>query len=397
MRRAAEEESMKLSEGRILTTHAGSLPRPRALTELYARRAHGEPVEQAKLDQAAREATRWAVAKQREAGVDVANDGEQAREGFFLYVQHRMSGFGGRWKRPPWKDLASYPEFMAQRREWLSRREAVSNFDPPMAVGEVRYANRAALDEEIAQFEAALQAAGGAFAEVFMTAPSPGIVAAALKNRHYATEEAYLDALAEALRVEFEAAVERGWLLQIDAPDLALERHISYAERPVREFVGFVERVIASINRALRNVPRERVRLHVCWGNYEGPHDRDVALREILPTILQANVGGFVLPFANPRHSHEVDLFKEIRLQDDQALVAGVIDTTTNYIEHPEVVAERLQRAARAVGDPRRVLAGTDCGFDTSAGMGRVASDVAWGKLKAMRQGADLASERLFR
>ena len=388
---------MKLSESRILTTHAGSLPRPKALTELYARRAHGEPVDQAKLDAAAREATKWIVARQREAGVDVANNGEQAREGFFLYVQHRMSGFGGRWKRPPWKDLSNYPEFMEQRREWLSRREAVSNFDPPMAVSEVRYTNPSALEEELSQFETALKEAGDGFAETFMTAPSPGIIAAAMKNEHYDSEEAYLGALAEALRVEFEAAVQRGFLLQIDAPDLALERHISYADRPIGDFVAFVERVIASINKGLVNVPRDRVRLHVCWGNYEGPHDRDVALREILPTIMQANVGGFMMPFANPRHSHEIDVFKDIRLKDDQALIAGVIDTTTNYVEHPEVVAERLQRAARAVGDPKRILAGTDCGFDTSAGMGRVASDVVWGKLEALRDGAKLASDRLFR
>ena len=388
---------MKLSEGRILTTHAGSLPRPKALTELYARRAHGEPVDRAKMDAAAREATKWIVARQREAGVDVANNGEQAREGFFLYVQHRMSGFGGRWQRPPWRDLAEYPEFVAQRREWLSRREAVSNFDPPMAVAEVRYADRGPLEEELSQFEAALKAAEGGFAETFMTAPSPGIIASAMKNAHYDSEEAYLAALAEALRVEFEAAVQRGFLLQIDAPDLALERHISYSERPVGDFVAFVERVIAAINKALVNVPRDRVRLHVCWGNYEGPHDRDVALREILPAILQAEVGGFMLPFANPRHSHEIDVFKDIPLKDDQALIAGVIDTTTNYIEHPEVIAERLQRAARAVGDPRRVLAGTDCGFDTSAGMGRVANDVVWGKLRSLRAGADLAAERLFR
>lgn len=388
---------MKLSEGRILTTHAGSLPRPKALTELYARRAHGEPVEQAKLDSAAREATRWVVARQREAGIDVANNGEQAREGFFLYVQHRMSGFGGRWKRPPWKDLASYPEFVEQRRQWISRREAVSNFDPPMAISEVRYTNPAALEEELSQFEAALKETGDGFVETFMTAPSPGIIAAAMKNEHYDGEEAYLAALAEALRVEFEAAVARGFLLQIDAPDLALERHISYGDRPTADFVGFVERVIASINKALVNVPRDRVRLHVCWGNYEGPHDRDVALREILPAILKADVGGFMMPFANPRHAHEIDVFKDIRLKDDQTLIAGVIDTTTNFVEHPEVVAERLERAARAVGDPKRVLAGTDCGFDTSAGMGRVASDVVWAKLKAMRDGARLASERLFR
>ena len=235
------------------------------------------------------------------------------------------------------------------------------------------------------------------FVEPFLTAPSPGIVAAAMKNEYYDTEEAYLAALADALKVEYEAIVGHGFLLQLDCPDLALERHISYQDRPLADFLGFVERVVAAINRALENVPRERVRLHVCWGNYEGPHDLDVPLADILPIIRQAQVGGFVFPFANPRHAHEYHCFEGGRgLDDDQILVAGVIDTLTNFVEHPEVVAERLERVARAVGDPRRVQAGTDCGFDTSAGMGRVAEDVVWAKLKALRDGARIASERLF-
>jgi 5-methyltetrahydropteroyltriglutamate--homocysteine methyltransferase len=235
-----------------------------------------------------------------------------------------------------------------------------------------------------------------AFVEPFLTAPSPGILAAAIKNEHYDTEDAYLDALADALRVEYEAIVAHGFLLQLDCPDLALERHIGYQDRPLAAFQGLVERVVAAINRALEHVPRERVRMHVCWGNYEGPHDLDVPLAEILPIIRQANVGGFVFPFANTRHAHEYHCFKGGVLGDDQVLVAGVIDTLTNFVEHPEVVAERIERVAAAVGDPRRVLAGTDCGFDTSAGMGRVAEDVVWAKLRALADGARLASERLF-
>jgi 5-methyltetrahydropteroyltriglutamate--homocysteine methyltransferase len=230
-----------------------------------------------------------------------------------------------------------------------------------------------------------------------VTAPSPGIVAAAMKTAWYDGEEAYLAALADALKVEYAAIVEAGFLLQLDCPDLALERHISYQERPLGDFLGFVERVVAALNRALEGVPRERVRLHVCWGNYEGPHDLDVPLAEILPLIGAAQVGGFVFPFANPRHAHEYHCFDGGRgLADDQLLVAGVIDPLTNFVEHPEVVAERIQRVAQAVGDPKRVLAGTDCGFDTSAGMGRVAEDVVWAKLRALRDGARLASERLF-
>ena len=222
-------------------------------------------------------------------------------------------------------------------------------------------------------------------------------MAAAIKNAWYESEEAYLAALADGLKVEYEAIISHGYLLQLDCPDLALERHISFQDRPLADFLGFVERVVAAINRALENLPPERIRLHACWGNYEGPHDLDVPLADILPIIRRAEVGGFVFPFANPRHAHEYHCFDDgAGLNDDQILVAGVIDTLTNFVEHPEVVAERIERVARAVGDPRRVLAGTDCGFDTSAGMGRVAEDVVWAKLSALRDGARLASDRLF-
>src|SRR5258708_31096093 len=279
---------MQRSEQRILTTHTGSLPRPAALTQLYARRARGESVDAAELD------------------------------------------------------------------------------------------------------------AAGKAAPALLVPPSAGIVAAAVLNEHYASEEAYLAALAAALKVEYDAIVGHGFLLQLDCPDLALERHVSYMDRPLGDFLGFVERVVAAINAALVDVPRERVRMHVCWGNYEAPHDCDVPLAEIWPVLRQAKVGGFVLPFANPRHAHEVGCLEIAPLADDQLLVVGVIDSLTNFVEHPEVVAERIERAAQAVGDPHRVIAGTDCGFDTSAGMGRVAEDVVWAKLKALSDGARLASERLF-
>jgi len=392
---------MRWSDDRILTTHAGSLPRPLALVELYARRAAGEAVDPAALDAAGREALRQIVPKQIEAGIDVGNNGEQQREGFFLYVQHRMSGFGGSWQRRQRGDVVRYPIFQKMMQEQQAGRTAVSNFLPPKAIGEVRYLDPAAVNAECDDFRGALEEAVGGFVEPFLTAPSPGIVAAAMKNEHYETEEAYLAALADALRVEYEAIVGHGFLLQLDCPDLALERHITYQDRPLADFLRFVERVVSAINRALVEVPRARVRVHVCWGNYEGPHDMDVPLAEILPIIRQANVGGFVFPFANPRHAHEYRCFEakgsaRRALDDDQVLVAGVIDTLTNFVEHPEVVAERIERVAAAVGDPRRVLAGTDCGFDTSAGMGRVAEDVVWAKLCALRDGARLASDRLF-
>jgi 5-methyltetrahydropteroyltriglutamate--homocysteine methyltransferase len=387
---------MRRSEQRILTTHTGSLPRPAALTQLYVRRARGESIDEAALDAMGKRALAWVVPQQIAAGIDIGNNGEQQREGFFLYLRHRLSGFGGSWQRSPRGDVERYPLFKEAMQRQLAGKDAVSNFAPPKAVGDIRYLDPALVHRECRDFRAALAVAGEGFVEPFLTAPSPGIVAAAVLNEHYPSEEAYLAALAAALKVEYDAIVGHGFLLQLDCPDLALERHVSYLDRPLGDFLGFVERVVTAINAALVDVPRERVRMHICWGNYEAPHDCDVPLAEIWPVLRQAKVGGFVLPFANPRHAHEVRCLEAMPLADDQLLVAGVIDSLTNFVEHPEVVAERIERAARAVGDPRRVVAGTDCGFDTSAGMGRVAEDVVWAKLKALSEGARLASERLF-
>jgi 5-methyltetrahydropteroyltriglutamate--homocysteine methyltransferase len=266
----------------------------------------------------------------------------------------------------------------------------------PKCIGPIGYVGRAELDAECATFKAAYATDGHGATAPFFTAASPGILASIVKNDHYPSFEAYLDAIAAALRVEYETIVGSDFRLQIDAPDLALERHASFSQRPLRDFQQFVEMVVGAINGALVDIPREKVRLHVCWGNYEGPHDQDVPLADILPILRKAKVGSFYLPFANPRHAHEYKVLQKIPLADDQTLIAGVIDTVTNYIEHPEVVADRLERIAAAVGDPARVLAGTDCGFDTSAGMGRVAEDIVWAKLGSLVEGARIASQRLF-
>ncbi|MGH7029035.1 MAG: cobalamin-independent methionine synthase II family protein [Stellaceae bacterium] len=386
---------MRRSEQRILTTHTGSLPRPAELTRLYIRRARGESVDPTEIERLGQAALRAIVRSQAEAGVDIGNNGEQQREGFFLHIRHRMSGFGGSWQRRTRADALRYPIFKRIMEEQLAARQAVSNMGPPKAIDAVRYLGRGAVEAECADFRAALDDTGTRFAEPFLTAPSPGIIAGAMKNEHYDTEESYLDALGAALREEYEAIVAAGFLLQLDCPDLALERHLSYQDRPLGDFLGFVERVVATINKALENIAREQVRLHVCWGNYEGPHDCDVPLADILPILRQAKVGAFFLPFANPRHAHEYRVFEKQPLADDQILVAGVIDSLTNFVEHPEAVADRLERVAQVIGDPTRVIAGTDCGFDTSAGMGRVAEDVVWAKLAALAEGARLASERL--
>jgi 5-methyltetrahydropteroyltriglutamate--homocysteine methyltransferase len=389
---------MQRSTSRILTTHTGSLPRPSNLTRLYAARARGDAVDAAEIDRVGREAVRVAVRKQRDAGIDVGNNGEQQRDSFFLYLKMRLSGLGGSWERPSRADVDRYPDF---KRMWIEQHAAKTQVSAlgglPKAIGEVRYLDDRAINDECGHFNAVLAENRGVFVEPFMSAPSPGILAMAVRNEHYDNLANYLAALGRALKVEYEAIVKNGLLLQIDAPDLALERHITYKDRPVGAFIAFVEQVVATINHALRNVPRDRVRLHVCWGNSESPHDCDVPLEDILPALQQANVGGFVLPFANPRHAHEFRCFAKHPLKDDQVLVAGVIDSLTNFVEHPEVVADRIERVAAVVGDPSRVLAGTDCGFDTSAGWGRVAEDVVWAKLSSLRDGARLASDRLFR
>ena len=387
---------MKRSTDRLLTTHTGSLPRPRPLLQMYGRRARGEPVDEEAIARAGRDAMRHSVQLQIECGVDVGNNGEQQREGFFLYVQRRMTGFGGTWKRWPRGDYERYPLFREMAEAQLPALEGVSSQLPPRVVGDIRYRDPAAADAEAREFRAALAEIGGGFSEAFLTAPSPGIIAAACRNEHYASEDAYVDALGEALRLEYEAVVRNGFVLQVDCPDLALERHRSYHGQSEASFLGFVERIVAALNHALRNVPRDRVRMHICWGNYEGPHDCDVPLETIWPVVRRARVGGFVLPFANARHAHEVNVLRRMPLADDQIIVAGVIDTLTNFVEHPEVIAERLERVSAAVGDPHRVLAGTDCGFDSTAGQGRVAEDVVFAKLRALAEGARIATQRLF-
>jgi 5-methyltetrahydropteroyltriglutamate--homocysteine methyltransferase len=391
---------MRRSHDRILTTHTGSLPRPPALTRLYARRARGESVDTDEIEQAGHAALQGIVPKQIAAGIDIGNNGEQQREGFFLHVQHRMTGFGGTWKRWPRADVEDYPVFKQFLEQQNAGKEMVSSFAPPKVIGEIRYTGVAQAERECTDFRDVLSdraAAGqGGFVAAFLTAPSPGIVVAAIRNEYYDTEDAYLAAVGRALQVEYEAIVAQGFLLQLDCPDLALEHHISFQDRPQSDFLDFVERVVATINEALRNIPRDKVRMHVCWGNYEGPHDRDVPLKTILPLIARMNVGALVLPFANPRHAHEVRCLEGRAIADDQLVVAGVIDSLTNFVEHPEVIAERIERVVKTLGDPRRVIAGTDCGFDSAAGAGRVAQDVVWAKLAALKEGADIASSRLF-
>ena len=386
---------MLASQDEILTTHAGSLPRPPALLELLVRVSRREVVDPAVLARTVEDATRATVAKQLDARIHVGNDGEQPRESFLSYVQHRLSGFGGQSQRPIMRDLVHYPSFLALKAPDFART-MVNLMAAPKAVGPVRYAERGPVEDECALVRRITAAEPAKFRELFMTAASPGIVASAMLNEHYPSYDEYVVAVADALATEYRYIVDQGFVLQIDAPDLAMERHTSYADRPLADFLRYVDANVAAVNRALGTIPADRVRLHVCWGNYEGPHDDDVPLDEILPRLYAARVGALVVSMANPRHAHEHRCFRRHPLPDGMLLIAGVVDPTTNYVEHPEVVADRIELAAAAIGDPHRVLAGPDCGFATAAGLGEVAEEIVWEKLRALTAGARLATARLL-
>ncbi len=381
---------MKRSENRILTTHTGSLPRPEELVAMLASVSRGEAVVPTTLEVAAREATAGVVAAQLDAGVDVINNGEQSRISFSTYVTQRMSGFGGSWTRRGHRDQNEFPAVARPRVVQLMR-------DVPTCIGPLNYDRLDLVERECRQLLDAVDAADDRPEELFMTAASPGIVALTLGNRYYDSHEDYVLALAEELRKEYEIIVSNGLTLQLDCPDLAMERHVSYQDEPLSAFRDLVALHVRAINHALANIPRDRVRLHVCWGNSEGPHHYDVPLEDILDLLYEANVGALVMEMANPRHAHEHRVYRDHPLPEGMLLVAGVIDTKTNYVEHPRLVADRLHQAvAAAGGDPTRVLAGTDCGFDTSAGSNRVDAGIVWLKLRAMREGADIASRELF-
>ena len=381
---------MQRSENRILTTHTGSLPRPAGLVEMLGAVARGEPADEESLYAASREATAAVVAAQIDAGVDVINNGEQSRVSFSTYVTQRMSGFGGSWTRRGHRDQNEFPGLARPRVVQLMR-------DVPTCVGPLAYERLDLVERECREFLDAVGSAGSQPEDLFMTAASPGIVALTLANRYYDSHDDYVFALAEELRKEYEIIVANGLTLQLDCPDLAMERHISYQDEPLSAFRDLVALHIRAINHALANIPRDRVRLHVCWGNSEGPHQYDVPLEDIVDLLYEANVGALVMEMANPRHAHEHRVYRDIPLPEGMLLVSGVIDTKTNYVEHPRLVADRLHQAVTAAGgDPTRVLAGTDCGFDTSAGSNRVEAGIVWLKLQAMREGADIATRELF-
>jgi 5-methyltetrahydropteroyltriglutamate--homocysteine methyltransferase len=382
------------SRDRILVTHVGSLPRNETLTDLLIRREAGETIAPATMASELDRAVRETVAAQVAAGIDIGNDGEQQRVGFQTYIPARMSGFAGESKRKVGKDFQEVPELIEQFLRRFPKRSKISN--APQAVGEVRYLDTKDIKDEIARFKAHSGGSKPAFSETFATAPSPGIVATTMMNAYYASHEDYLMTLAREMRPEYLAIHEAGLVLQIDAPDLAMERTMTFQDQTDAEFVKTCELHMAALNKSIEGIPRDRVRLHCCWGNWEGPHVHDIALAPILPVLYQAHVGGLTIEFANPRHQHEYDTLRANPLPKDWLLVPGVIDTTTNFVEHPQVVARRIQEAVAVVGDRERVIASTDCGFGTFTGREWVAAPIVWKKLKALREGADIASAKLW-
>jgi 5-methyltetrahydropteroyltriglutamate--homocysteine methyltransferase len=385
---------MRRSAERILTTHVGSIPRAPALRDLLVRFDRGEPVDPAALARETDAAIRRVVAQQLEVGIDVGNDGEQPRPGFSTYVVDRMTGFGGESQRQLARDLTEFPDYgelLARR-----RRDAARIGNAPQCVGEVRYADLAPATRECDMFERATDAQPKKFVERFMTAASPGVMATILLNAHYDSHERYVMALAREIQKEYELIHARGFVLQVDCPDLAMERVRFFQNDPLERFQQMVALHIEAINQAIANIPPDRVRLHVCWGNYDGPHTHDVALEAVLPLLYRAKVGALSIPFANPRHQHEYKVLARHPLPDGMLLLPGVIDTTTNYVEHPEVVADRIGQAVDAVGNKTRVIASTDCGFGTFAGSEIVVPSVVWAKLGALTEGAALATRRLW-
>ncbi|HXM58362.1 MAG TPA: cobalamin-independent methionine synthase II family protein [Candidatus Dormibacteraeota bacterium] len=379
------------SSDRILTTHTGSLARPPELVQLLSDRAEGRTVDEVGFRACVRSAMAEAVRRQVEAGIDVVSDGEMGKPGFANYVMDRMTGFGGEDSgglfRP--RDVLDFPEL--ERR--LFGTQPATRARRPANDGPIAYVGGPALAADLADLSAALTAAGAGGA--FVPAASPGCVVQIMPTTHYATRREYLFALAEALRVEYRAIVEAGFLLQVDCPDLAMGRHVEFGDRPAAEFHANLALHVAALNHALEGIPQERVRVHVCWGNYAGPHHRDVPLREILPAIYDVNAAGISIEAANPRHEHEWTVFRDLPPPPEKYLIPGVIDSCTNYIEHPEVVAQRLVRFAETVGR-ERVVGGTDCGFATFAGFSAVVPDIAYAKLSSLAEGAHLATTELW-
>ena len=381
---------MKLSTDRILTTHVGSLPRPGDVAELLLKKEQEEPFDEAELDARVRRGVAEIVARQVDAGVDVVSDGEMSKVAYSTYAKDRLTGFAGDSERRFNLDVAPYPAF----REKMARMTGNQPMRRPQCVGPIEVRTSEPLRKDLANFKAALEGAG--VTEAFMTSSSPGVASVFMPNAYYPTHEAYIEALGEAMKGEYEAIAGAGFILQVDCPDLAMAFHTGFQGLGEEEFLKRAEHHVEVLNAALENVPAESARLHVCWGNYEGPHDHDISVTKIMRILLKAKPSAILFEASNPRHAHEWVDWRDANVPDDKVLIPGVLDSTSNFVEHPELVAQRIETFAAIVGR-ERVLAGSDCGFGTFAGFGKMDPDIVFQKLRAQAEGAAIASERLWR
>jgi 5-methyltetrahydropteroyltriglutamate--homocysteine methyltransferase len=371
----------------IETTHVGSLPRGAELVPLLLARDHGEPYDAAEFDAKVQGAINDAVIKQAEAGVSTVSDGEIGKVGYSTYITERLSGFGGDVPRKPALDLAPLVEFREKQTAIMGAQEFVR----AACSSEVKLVNLDPCHEDIARFKKAM---AGQTVKGFLNAASPGLITAFQPNQYYPTHEAYLADLVTAMTPEYEAIAASGYQLQLDCPDLAMSRHTGYQDVSEEEFLKVAEANVEALNAATANIPPEQMRMHICWGNYEGPHDHDIPLERVMAIILKARPATILFEGANPRHEHEWKVWADAKIPDSKKLAPGVIDTCSNYVEHPELIAQRLERFIKIVGIDR-VIASTDCGFGTFAGYGKIDPQVTWKKLRAMREGADIAAARL--
>jgi 5-methyltetrahydropteroyltriglutamate--homocysteine methyltransferase len=379
---------MKRSTDRILTTHTGSLPRPPDLIEMIAAAEAGNPVDAEKFNERVRSAVDETVRLQREAGIDIVNDGEEAKPGYSTYIKDRVTGFEGQSRSSMVQGEAKdFPE-------WAARRAATGapGFARPTCNGPIAWKDFEAVKRDIDNLKAAAEQSGAE--EVFMSAASPGVVAIFLANEYYPSQEAYLEAIANVMRDEYRAIVDAGFILQLDCPDLAMSRHNRFVDRSLGDFRDIVRMHVEVLNEATKDLPEDRIRLHLCWGNYEGPHHLDVPLKDIIDIVLTARADGISFEGANPRHENEWRVWRDVKLPPGKVLIPGVVDSTTNFIEHPEVVADRIARYASVVGK-ENVIASTDCGFGTFANSLTVDPRIAWAKLATLSEGARLATAEL--
>ncbi|WP_049985001.1 cobalamin-independent methionine synthase II family protein [Halobellus rufus] len=381
-----------MTRDHISTTHIGSLPRTPELLDLLTRKQDGDDVDEDEWHDAVVDATETVIQRQADIGLDIINNGEQPRVSFNWYVANRLSGIGDTRDAPLWDDLADFPEYA----EDAFHAEGIDLTKQPSVTGPVEYIGEDAAREEIDTFFELLEASGLDFEGTFITAASPGIAAATLVNDYYDSHEEFLSVVGEALKEEYELIAETGATLQLDAPDLLTTGHRGFGDRPIEKLKPVVQMHVDALNEATKDIPDEQIRVHTCWGSYEGPHHRDKPLEEIIPILYDLDIGGLSIEEANPRHQHEYRVFREHPLPEDWTLIPGVVDVKTNVVEHPEVVADRLERVADAVGDPGRIVAAPDCGFDTQAGLAMVHPEIAWKKLEALVDGAEVATERLF-